>query len=377
MISIQQLRRIVQITPICQPILLQGPHGIGKSEILKSIFEEDGYTIIPLFLGQAADAGDLIGLPNRLTLRSKDGQAIVDDLGRERVVTDYAPPPWWPFDMSGKYIIFLDEVNRGKPEMMQCIMDLTLNRRLNGRALPPNTRIIGAMNPIKDGYYQVEELDPAFLDRWNVYELLPTKEEWLEWAEAAGIHPLVTGFISKYKDFLDPPSAAKHSTQEVLPSRRSWERVSDILNGTPELESDPDTLFFVLGGIIGTIANSAIIKYLKERKTAVSGDDIIERWSEKIETAIKGMSVADTGHLNTQIALYFKDNLSELKKKDNSEKLHKCISNLKKYLDTVNKEIMAEFFGRLAKESKSGAVWPRLIVGTDPTLADQLLKQMR
>jgi hypothetical protein len=377
MISIQQLRRIVQITPKRQPILLQGPHGIGKSEILKSIFEADGYTIIPLFLGQAADAGDLIGLPNRLTLRSKDGQAIVDDLGRERVVTDYAPPPWWPFEMSGKYIIFLDEVNRGKPEMMQCIMDLTLNRRLNGRALPPDTRIIGAMNPIKDGYYQVEELDPAFLDRWNVYELLPTKEEWLEWAESAGIHPLVTGFISKYKDFLDPPSAAKHSTQEVLPSRRSWERVSDILNGTPELENDQDTLFFVLEGIIGTIANSAIIKYMKERKTAVSGEDIIEKWSDKIETTIKGMSVADTGHLNNQIALYFKDNLSELKKKDNSEKLHKCISNLKKYLDTVNKEIMAEFFGRLAKESKSGQVWPRLIVGTDPTLADQLLKQMR
>ena len=136
-------------------------------------------------------------------------------------------------------------------------------------------------------------------------------------------------------------------------------------------------LFFVLQGIIGTIANSAISKYLKERKTAVSGDDIIERWTEKIETAIKGMSVADTGHLNTQIALYFKDNFSELKKKDNSEKLHKSISNLKKYLDAVNKEIMAEFFGRMAKESKSGATWPRLIVGTDPTLADQLLKQMR
>jgi hypothetical protein len=116
---------------------------------------------------------------------------------------------------------------------------------------------------------------------------------------------------------------------------------------------------------------------MKERKTAVSGEDIIEKWSDKIETTIKGMSVADTGHLNNQIALYFKDNLSELKKKDNSEKLHKCISNLKKYLDTVNKEIMAEFFGRLAKESKSGQVWPRLIVGTDPTLADQLLKQMR
>lgn len=377
MITIAQLRKIVLKTPLKQPILLQGPHGIGKSEILKSIFEAEGYEIIPLFLGQAADAGDLIGLPNRLVLRSVDGQPIVDELGRERVVSDYAPPFWWPFDMTKKYIIFLDEVNRGKPEMMQCIMDLTLNRKLNGRKLPEHTRIIGAMNPIKDGYYQVEELDPAFLDRWNVYDLLPSKEEWIDWASNVGIHSLVIGFISKYKDYLDTPSGTKHSTQEVLPSRRSWERVSDILNADEELLSDVETLYVIMEGIVGTLANSAFSKYMKEVKTAVSGDDIVERWSEKIEKTIKKMSVADTGHLNTQIVLYFKERLPELRKKENKEKLQGYVENLKLYLGSVNKEIMAEFYGRMATESKTGALWPRLIIGADPTMADQLLKEMR
>lgn len=377
MITIAQLRKIVLKTPVKQPILLQGPHGIGKSEILKSIFEAEGYEIIPLFLGQAADAGDLIGLPNRLVLKSVDGKPIVDELGRERIVSDYAPPSWWPFDMTKKYIIFLDEVNRGKPEMMQCIMDLTLNRKLNGRNLPPHTRIIGAMNPIKDGYYQVEELDPAFLDRWNVYDLLPSKEEWIDWASDSGVHSLVIGFISKYKDYLDTPSGSKHSTQEVLPSRRSWVRVSDILNLHEDLLSDEATLHSIMEGIVGTLANSAFNKYMKEVKTAVSGDDIIERWSERIEKTIKKMSVQDTAHLNTQIVLYFKERVPELRKKENKERLQGYIENLKLYLGCVNKEIMAEFYGRMGSESKTGALWPRLIIGTDPTMADQLLKDMR
>jgi MoxR-like ATPase len=256
--GIQQIYRIIKHLPISQPILLQGKHGVGKSDILRKMFEEDGYRIQPLFLGQAADAGDLIGLPNRVSLRNQDGSIMLDPLGQERIVSDFAPPIWWPFAEDEKVVIFFDEVNRGKPEMMQCIMDLTLNRKLNGRQLPKHTRIIAAMNPLEDGYYQVEDLDPAFLDRWNVYDFTPTKDEWLQWANESGIHKHVIGFINTYKDYLDTPTSSKTKASEVQPSRRSWERVSDVINMTPDLIKDLFLLNDIMAGIVGTSATSAL-----------------------------------------------------------------------------------------------------------------------
>ena len=124
--------------------------------------------------------------------------------------------------------IFLDEANRGKPELNQCLMDMLLNRQLNGNALPDACRIFGAWNPIDDGFYQVEEPVPAWLDRWNVYTLDPSVEEWMDWAWKAGVNNNVIGFISEIRELLDPYTSSskeilnKYKAGSVLPSRRSW-----------------------------------------------------------------------------------------------------------------------------------------------------------
>ena len=39
-ININQLKRVLQITPENQNIMLTGKHGIGKSQILNKFFEE-------------------------------------------------------------------------------------------------------------------------------------------------------------------------------------------------------------------------------------------------------------------------------------------------------------------------------------------------
>ena len=106
--------------------MLVGNHGIGKSEILTEYFSRKGMKVVPLFLGQMSDPGDLIGIPNRNTETGK---------------TEFMPPYWFPLD--GKPIVlFLDELIRARPEVLQTIMDLALNRSLAGRKLPEGSRII-------------------------------------------------------------------------------------------------------------------------------------------------------------------------------------------------------------------------------------------
>ena len=98
-INTTELLSLLDITPADQNVMLVGNHGIGKFEILTEYFSRKGMKVVPLFLGQMSDPGDLIGIPNRNTETGK---------------TEFMPPYWFPLD--GKPIVlFLDELNR--PDM--------------------------------------------------------------------------------------------------------------------------------------------------------------------------------------------------------------------------------------------------------------------
>lgn len=100
-INIEDLQYVLDHTPATHNIMLTGRHGIGKSEILTAYFAEKNMKVVALFLGQMSDPGDLIGLPD------KSGE-----------ITVFRLPYWFPID--GKPIVlFLDELNRARPEVLQ------------------------------------------------------------------------------------------------------------------------------------------------------------------------------------------------------------------------------------------------------------------
>lgn len=368
MASIKELVSIIDATPCDQALLLKGIHGVGKSESIKKYMEDRGYRMATLFLGQAADAGDIVGLPSRI--ESVDGE------GNKVLITDFAPPKWWPLDMNEKVVIFLDEINRGKPEIMQCVMDMVLNRTLNGRKLPAETRIIAAMNPMDDGYYQVEELDPALLDRFNVYDFRPSVDEWLEWAYDAKVNNAVIGFIGKHNDHLDPPNSKDAKSGEVYPSRRSWKRVSDIINMTPALlEGNRKVLLNVLIGTIGIRSATALDKYIREVGSGLSAKLILNEWDEKIEDKVRVMQIQESLHMNTQIVHWLDENADAMKK--NKELATKICKNLEHYVTTINIECQAGFFGSVADATNKGKEWPRIIVVANKNIGNKFMETLR
>jgi len=369
--SVSEIKNIFEKTPIKQPILLRGGHGIGKSEIFTQIGTDLGYDrVITLFLGQAADAGDIIGLPTRIPV-------VVD--GEETFMTDFAPPKWWPRNQDEKVIIFLDELNRGKPEIMQCVMDMVLNRVLNGRRLPPHTRIVGAMNPMDDGYYQVEDLDPAFIDRWNIYDFTPSVEEWCDWAFNNGINPLVRTFIAHHPDHLDPPNSKDKTTksQDVNPSRRSWVRISDTLNAAPELldAKNLSTLVNMVMGVVGSRSTSQFRKFVKEIKHSYTPDIILEKWDDEVKKGIGAMQILDTMQVNQSIEYYIREKFDKLKKSKQDSQM--IALNLQNYLETISPEVAADFFDRLSRANNQKEPWPNLICAANANLGKRFIKVMR
>ena len=236
------LLEILEETPANQNIMLMGKHGIGKSQILEKFYTAKGCKVVSLFLGQMSDPGDLIGIPHK---------------NEETGHTEFMPPYWFPTDDT-PVVLFLDELNRARPEVLQTIMDLALNRKLAGRSLPAGSRIISAVNNGEE--YQLTDLDPALVSRFNIYEFVPSVQDWLLWANKNGIDERIVTYISSNPKALDNQTAVEDlENLEKTPDRRGWVRVSEIIKGKDVLKNSHKSM---IAGIIGGVGASRFFDFL-------------------------------------------------------------------------------------------------------------------
>jgi len=290
-IDVRQLEETLKITPSAQNIMLVGNHGIGKSQIITEFYStKKNMKVIAFFLGQMSDPGDLIGLMYK---DQKTGHS------------EFLPPYWWPVD-NKPIVLFLDELNRARPEILQTIMDLTLNKTLAGKKLPDGSIVVSAVN--SGDQYQLTDLDPALISRFNIYDFKPSVEDWLIWATKKKIDVRVINFIQKNNHFLDGDDIYNAQSDsfayglEKTPDRRSWVRVSDIISNISNIE---DIHIQIISGIVGV---SAALNFKKSLKISlkINARDILLNFS-KTKSKFKGLKLQDFIFLNEQI-MYFINN---------------------------------------------------------------------
>lgn len=328
-INTQELYCLLENTPPQHNIMLSGTHGIGKSRILTAYFQTKGIPVVTLFLGQMSDPGDLIGLPDKDTESGK---------------TVFRPPYWFPVDNT-PVVLFLDELNRARPEILQTIMDLALNRKLADRQLPEGSRIISAVN--EGDEYQLTDLDPALVSRFNIYTFSPTVGEWLLWAAKAGLDQRVIDFISGNPKMLDGDGldTSGASCLEKTPDRRAWERVSDILRGGTDLAMAKK----IAAGIIGMRAAASFFGTLG--KTGIVEAKKVLSDFRSVRQQVSKYDAHELALLNENIFRYLESGKSANAKS--------CADNLLEYLEWMagggSRESMAHFCSLFEQASYSRA----------------------
>ena len=240
-IDVKELLDVLRLTPAQQNVMLIGKHGIGKSEIIRRFYEhERRLNVVAFFLGQMSDPGDLIGLMHK---DEQTGRSV------------FLPPYWWPVD-GRPIVLFLDELNRARPEILQSVYELALNKTLAGKRLPDGSIVVSAVNAGDE--YQLTDLDPALISRFNFYEFAPTVEDWLLWAAENDVDPRVTTFIQQNHPFLDGDEKA--GDEDLLtanaglvktPDRRAWVKVSNFVKPLDRID---DGHIKIIAGIVGTSA---------------------------------------------------------------------------------------------------------------------------
>lgn len=315
-VNTEQLLFILENTPAEQNIMLQGKHGIGKSQILEKFFLEKNQKVVTVFLGQMSDPGDLIGLPEKNQQTGK---------------TDFMLPYWFPTD-DEPIVLFLDELNRARPEVLQTVMDLTLNRKLAGKSLPKGSRIISAVNSGDE--YQLTDLDPALVSRFNIYTFEPSVDDWLNWAKEK-IDERIINFIFENPEFLD--SAENEIQTEDLqrfPDRRSWHRASNIIKNVPELTEMHKIL---ISGILGDAVTASFFKFAEQNKIP-SAKDVLSDF----ENAFKKLEHLEKSFLtgiNESIFKFLENQKNLTDKKVICENLEKYFD----FLSSSSKEFQAHF----------------------------------
>ncbi len=325
------IKTFVQVATSLPPdisILVKGDTGIGKSDITKYIasliktnhmyldHNGPGLPVLDWRLSVFSE-GDIIGLPE-----------LVDG------VTRFAPNDRFMAACREPHLLFLDEGNRATTEVLQCAFQIVLDRELNGQKLHPETRIIMAINEGND--FTVNEMDPALLRRFWVTELVPTTNDWLDWASKNNIDPMIQKFIKKYPAHL--MHEGERNLGSVYPYPASWARLDRSLkhaNCKPEDfagEELPDMMLHVSAGFIGMHTTAAFLDYVKNYVFKLSADDILNNF-DSVEADVKAMTNDKKNEALDQVVLFLKDN----------DICATQIDNLTRFMSYVSDEVVVDF----------------------------------
>lgn len=242
-------------------VLMKGVHGIGKSQIVKEFAKENNLHLEELFLSHQ-EVGDLIGIPH-----------IVQKNGVE--ITTWSQPIWlqrlYEAAALGKdCVLFLDELNRAQPEVLQSALQLVLERKLHEHALPTNnfkTMIISAINP--EDEYQVTALDPALLSRFLVMTVEPDIKAFLSYCNETNVSPIIRDFLSENPQKLhDTPKVGIGSNP------RAWVSLSNYVKIKDEIE--PHQMINIIMGKIGNTIGGEFFKFLNEYDESITLDSVDE-----------------------------------------------------------------------------------------------------
>ena len=157
----------------------------------------------------------------------------------------------------------------------QGIFELTDSRKIFGNHLHPDTVVIAAVNGGEHGsQYQVGEMDPAELDRWTVFDVEPTTEDWLDWAKGT-VTDVVWDYVNQNRSHLE--HGDDYEPNKVYPSRRSWVRLDDCLNAAGMLgEEHNPAVFHLATGFVGFEAAVSFNDFVKNYERQVTVEMILD-----------------------------------------------------------------------------------------------------
>lgn len=217
-----------------RPILLIGPPGIGKTQIMEQIAQECKIGLVSYTITHHTRQS-AIGLP--FISKKEFG-------GTEYAVTEYTMSEivasiYQKIEKTGiqEGILFIDEINCVSETLAPAMLQFLQCKTFGNHQIPQGFIIVAAGNP-PEYNKSVREFDLVTLDRVKKMDVLADFSVWKEYAYQAGIHPAVLSYLNIRKQYFYHMQTTVDGKMFATP--RGWEDLSRILSVYEKLGKEMD-----------------------------------------------------------------------------------------------------------------------------------------
>ena len=212
-----------------RPVLLMGPPGIGKTQIMEQIAAETGVGLVAYTITHHTRQS-AIGLPF-IEKRTYGGETVSVT---EYTMSEILASVYQLMERTGirEGILFLDEINCVSETLAPMMLQFLQCKTFGNQRLPEGWLIVAAGNP-PEYNKSVRDFDVVTLDRVKRIDVTEDFAVWKEYAQRRGLHGAVISYLDIKKDHFYRIETTVDGLQ--FATARGWEDLSELIQAYEQL----------------------------------------------------------------------------------------------------------------------------------------------
>lgn len=270
-----------------RPVLLMGPPGIGKTQIMEQAARECGIGLVSYTITHHTRQS-AIGLP---FIQEKEYGGVKKHV-TEYTMSEIVAAVYDCMEATGlsEGILFLDEINCVSETLAPAMLQFLQYKTFGNHKIPDGWIVVTAGNP-PEYNKSVREFDLATLDRVKRIDVEADFSVWKEYAKNVRIHPAIVSYLTARPQYFCTTETTVDGKRFVTP--RGWEDLSRFLEvceklGTP-VDREVALQYAAHPKIAGDFANYLELYYKYQAKYQI--EEVLR--GHRDETLIRKASRAD------------------------------------------------------------------------------------
>ena len=291
-----------------RPVLLMGPPGIGKTQVMEQIAKELKIGLVAYTITHHTRQS-AVGLP---FIKEKEYGGKMYSV-TEYTMSEIIAAVYDKMEQTGmrEGILFIDEINCVSETLAPAMLQFLQGKTFGTHKVPEGWIIVAAGNP-PEYNKSVREFDVVTLDRLKKIDVEADFPVWKEYAYRQGVHPAVISYLElRRENFYRVENTVDG---RLFATARGWEDLSQIIQVYEELGKtvDRDVVYQYIQHRAAAKDFANYLELYYKYKTDYKVEDILEgKWDaltlQKIRSAAFDEHLSIISLLNGSLGGMFRD----------------------------------------------------------------------
>ena len=289
-----------------RPILLMGPPGIGKTQVMEQIARECGIALVSYTITHHTRQS-AVGLPFIVKKSYGEEEFSVTEYTMSEIISSV----YDKMEKTGlrEGILFIDEINCVSETLAPMMLQFLQGKTFGNQKVPEGWVIVTAGNP-PEYNKSVREFDVVTLDRIKKIDVEADFDVWKEYAYQQGIHPAVISYLElRRKNFYRMENTVDG---RIFATARGWEDLSRLIQVYETLgkEVDREVVYQYIQHPMIAKDFAAYLALYNKYKTDYAVEDLLQgKWTQLTVQKIRNASLDEhlslVGLLNGKLSQLF------------------------------------------------------------------------